>query len=86
MVWLITATLGAPARIAFVGYPLPHKGWPLYADLVRAAHAIGPYRFYHFGIATTHRPMPGLACVTCSTGDVIDPCLHRPTSPVKMVT
>lgn len=38
-----------PLRVAFLGYPVAHKGWPLFRRLA-LAHAEDPrYRFLHFG-------------------------------------
>ena len=38
-----------PLRVAFLGYPAAHKGWPLFRRLA-LAHAEDPrYRFLHFG-------------------------------------
>jgi hypothetical protein len=55
--------LREPARIAFVGYPLAHKGWPLFVDLFAAAHALGPYTFYHFCADGSRMPMTGMISV-----------------------
>lgn len=38
-----------PLRVAFVGYPVPHKGWPLFKRLAER-HAEDPrYAFFHLG-------------------------------------
>jgi hypothetical protein len=38
-----------PLRIAFLGMPSAHKGWPIFAELA-ARHAADPrYRFFHLG-------------------------------------
>jgi len=38
-----------PLRIAFLGMPATHKGWPVFAELA-ARHAADPrYRFFHLG-------------------------------------
>ncbi len=35
-------------RIAFTGYPVNHKGWPIFLDLVRRTSHLGCYQFFHF--------------------------------------
>ncbi len=55
--------LRRPVRVAFVGYPMPHKGWPLFLDLVRECSPLGIYRFYHFASADSLRRMDGLTCI-----------------------
>ncbi len=57
------AALRQPVRVAFVGYPMPHKGWPLFLDLVRDNRALGIYDFYHFSTSKTLQRMDGLTCV-----------------------
>jgi glycosyltransferase involved in cell wall biosynthesis len=52
-----------PVRVAFVGYPMPHKGWPAFLALMRQMRDAPEYRFYHFSSATTQRSMDGLVCV-----------------------
>jgi hypothetical protein len=38
-----------PLRVAFLGMPAAHKGWPIFAELA-ARHAADPrYRFFHLG-------------------------------------
>lgn len=36
-------------RVAFMGLPLPHKGWPAFAALVRRFAGDPRYEFHHFG-------------------------------------
>ena len=40
-----------PVRIAFVGTPAPHKGWPIFAELQRRLAAEECYEFWFFGAA-----------------------------------
>ncbi|MCW3473874.1 glycosyltransferase family protein [Limobrevibacterium gyesilva] len=49
-----------PVRVAFVGFPMAHKGWPLFRTLVEQARTLDAYRFYHLSIAETLQPMDGL--------------------------
>lgn len=56
--------LREPARVAFVGYPAPHKGWPLFMELFAAAQRLGPYKFYHFRKEGSGMPMTGLVSVS----------------------
>jgi glycosyltransferase involved in cell wall biosynthesis len=39
---------GNPVRVAFVGYPVHHKGWPVFERLVEETWADKTYSFYHF--------------------------------------
>jgi hypothetical protein len=39
----------APVRIAFVGTPAPHKGWPVFTELQRRLLAADGYEFWFFG-------------------------------------
>ena len=55
--------LTRPVRVAFVGYPMAHKGWPLFLDLLRDCRDLGIYRFYHFAAADSLQPRDGLTCV-----------------------
>lgn len=36
-------------RVAFVGYPVMHKGWHVYHQLVEETRGKKQYEFYHFG-------------------------------------
>ena len=40
---------GGPLTIAFVGSPVPHKGWPIFQDLARRFAQDSRYAFVHFG-------------------------------------
>ena len=43
-------------RVAFIGYPRAHKGWPLWQEIVSRSWQRGVYQFTHFGTAETiHR-------------------------------
>lgn len=39
---------GDPVRVAFVGFPVHHKGWPAFERLVEETWIDPAYRFYHF--------------------------------------
>jgi hypothetical protein len=41
----------APVRVAFLGHPNLHKGWPLFRDLVRRLCSDARYEFWHLGSA-----------------------------------
>ncbi|MEM7719690.1 MAG: hypothetical protein AAF222_10850 [Pseudomonadota bacterium] len=41
----------APVRIAFIGTPTPHKGWPEFRELQRRLGAEDGYEFWYFGAA-----------------------------------
>ena len=36
-------------RIAFLGFPIPHKGWPVFIDLASRLRKDPSFEFYHFG-------------------------------------
>ncbi len=40
-----------PVRVAFVGHPGAHKGWPAFLDMAGECGADGAYRFFHFSDA-----------------------------------
>jgi hypothetical protein len=42
---------GAPLRVAFVGLPAPHKGWPVFCTLARRLAGDQRYAFHHLGKA-----------------------------------
>jgi glycosyltransferase involved in cell wall biosynthesis len=44
--------LEQPARVAFLGMPAPHKGWPVYAELVERFGQDRRYAFHHLA----HKP------------------------------
>ena len=39
---------GAPVRVAFIGYPAAHKGWPIFEELVGRVGHLPSYKFFHF--------------------------------------
>lgn len=47
-----------PVRVAFVGHPGAHKGWPAFLALVRECGGDGAYRFFHFADAPAPLPSP----------------------------
>jgi hypothetical protein len=52
-----------PVNVAFVGHPVPQKGWPLFQELVNRTRAQGAYRFFHFVSETSVPRTEGLAQV-----------------------
>ncbi len=58
---------GAPVRVAFIGYPRPQKGWPLWRELISRTCHTGAYRFFHLGSAEAIRDLPGMQCHQVST-------------------
>ncbi|RAK57869.1 hypothetical protein [Phenylobacterium deserti] len=38
-----------PLRVAYIGFPAAHKGWPVFRDLVQRLEADERYRFLHLG-------------------------------------
>jgi hypothetical protein len=53
-----------PIRVAFVGFPTPAKGWPLFAELVMRGRASGRLAFFHFANASARQPLERLRHVT----------------------
>ncbi len=53
----------APVRVAFIGYPMAHKGWPAFQTLLERMHGDARFRFHHFASAATQRPTDGLTCI-----------------------
>jgi hypothetical protein len=41
-----------PVRIAFLGHPVVHKGWPVFQEMVRQFCGAGKYEFWHLGTAS----------------------------------
>lgn len=48
-----------PVRVAFLGHPASHKGWPIFQDLVNTFRHDGRYEFFHFG-QTSDQAFPGV--------------------------
>jgi hypothetical protein len=40
-----------PIRVAFLGHPVAHKGWPVFREMVRQFCGTGGYEFWHLGTA-----------------------------------
>ncbi len=59
--------VGVPVRVAFIGYPRPQKGWPLWRELIARTCHTGAYRFFHLGSAEAVRDLPGMSCHQVST-------------------
>ncbi|MEO0917627.1 MAG: hypothetical protein AAFY31_11710 [Pseudomonadota bacterium] len=47
---LLPGQSAGPVRIAFVGTPTPHKGWPVFRELQRRLSADDGYEFWYFGV------------------------------------
>jgi len=43
------ATEANKLRVAFLGHPVVHKGWPVFQELVRQLCGTGQYEFWHLG-------------------------------------
>ncbi len=56
-------TRANPVRVAFAGYPMSHKGWPAFLDLLRAAGFMAGYRFHHFAAPDTLPALDALVSV-----------------------
>ncbi len=67
---------GDAVRVAYVGMPDTHKGWPLFQDLVGVMGASPDYTFYHFADAHALRPLRDLRGVAATV---------RPDAPLAMV-
>lgn len=49
-----------PVRLAYVGYPRPHKGWLIWRELVTRTSHTGAYEFLHIGSEGTDTSAPGI--------------------------
>ncbi len=47
----LRGTPAHPVRVAFVGHPGAHKGWPAFLDMAGECGEGGAYRFFHFADA-----------------------------------
>ena len=43
-------------RVGFIGYPLYHKGWSVFIELVERLKSSQKYKFYHIGLRNTFHP------------------------------
>jgi glycosyltransferase involved in cell wall biosynthesis len=55
-----------PVRVAFAGYPMSHKGWPAFLELLHATRGMVGYRFHHFAAAETLPALDGLVSVAAN--------------------
>lgn len=66
------ATDTSPLRVAFLGYPLAHKGWPLFLDLVTALSlaesAVPACALHHLATPDALCPMDRVATVPVQVG------------------
>jgi len=46
----VEVCLDRPLRVAYLGYPITHKGWPVFEDLAVTYEDDDRYDFYHLGI------------------------------------
>jgi glycosyltransferase involved in cell wall biosynthesis len=46
----VEVCLDRPLRVAYLGYPITHKGWPVFEDLAVIFSDDNRYDFYHLGI------------------------------------
>jgi glycosyltransferase involved in cell wall biosynthesis len=62
----------SPLRVAFLGYPLGHKGWPLFLDLVAALNLADPNdppcALFQLAVADAIRPMDDVTAVPVRVG------------------
>jgi glycosyltransferase involved in cell wall biosynthesis len=62
----------SPLRTAFLGYPLAHKGWPLFLDLVTALSLAEPGEppcaLHHLAVPEALRPMDRVATIPVQVG------------------
>ena len=52
-----------PVRVGFVGYAMPNKGWPAFAQLAGALGRHRGYRLFHFTALAADPPLPGVETV-----------------------
>ena len=58
-----------PVRVAFLGLPALHKGWPVFVELTRRMARIGGHTFYHFGSHPANVPGVKRINVSVTSGD-----------------
>ena len=56
-------TPGNPVRIGFVGYAMPNKGWPAFAQVAGALSGHEGYRLCHFTALPPDPPLPGVETI-----------------------
>ncbi len=49
-----------PVRVAFIGYAKPHKGWPIWQDLVARCSGSAEYQWLHLGSVEPEAALPGV--------------------------
>jgi glycosyltransferase involved in cell wall biosynthesis len=52
-----------PVRVGFVGYAMPNKGWPAFAQVADALGGHEGYRLFHFTALAVDPPLPGVETV-----------------------
>ncbi len=57
-----------PVRVGFVGYAMPNKGWPAFAQIAGALVGHEGYRLFHFTGLTADPPLPGVETVLTKVG------------------
>jgi glycosyltransferase involved in cell wall biosynthesis len=60
---------GQPIKVAFVGYPVMHKGWPVFERLVDETRSDSAYEFFHFakrGVGVRSRKIRAIDAVVTS--------------------
>ena len=57
-----------PVRVGFVGFPMPNKGWPAFAQVAAALVGHGGYRLFHFTASAADLPLPGVETVLTKVG------------------
>ena len=54
-----------PLRVAYLGYPILHKGWPTFERVFDQNAVYANYQFFHFASAESLRPRKNLRRVEC---------------------
>lgn len=57
-----------PVRVGFVGYAVPNKGWPAFAQVAAALGGHPGYRLFHLTALASNPPLPGVETVLAKVG------------------
>ena len=57
---LVAGPEGGVPRVAFAGFAIPPKGWPVFQALLQRQAGHSGYRFFHFAVASNRVAMTGL--------------------------
>jgi hypothetical protein len=56
-------TADNPVRVAFVGYPVAHKGWPAFVEVAAAIESLAAYEAFHFTALPSDPAPPNVSTI-----------------------